>query len=444
VQLIPDAEVFAGRRRRLSERFTGAILVVPAGGPKVRANDTFYRFRPGSDFYYLTGAQEADSVLVLLPEGDGHRDILFVEPSTPRSDPAFFTDRSKGELWTGPRLGIEQMRERYGVRDAYALDQLCTVIDGARGKSAVLVLSAIDAEIDALLGASAPESAQLATHLSEMRLHKDDLELEELRKAVAATKRAFEDVVRALPAASNERHIEGAFNSRARVEGNDTGYSTVAASGPNACILHWTATNRRLERQDLVLLDAGVEMDSFYTADITRTLPVSGRFTAPQERIYELVLAAQDAALEQCRPGNHFMDPNRAAMRVLAHGLEELGILRDAQEALRDDLLFYRRYSLHNVSHMLGLDVHDCAAARAENYRYGVLEPGMVFTVEPGLYLQPDDLTVPPLYRGIGVRIEDNVAITGDGYELLSAEIPRRVSDVEAWMRALQGAVVSK
>ncbi len=157
-----------------------------------------------------------------------------------------------------------------------------------------------------------------------------------------------------------------------------------------------------------------------------------------------MVLAAQEAGFAQCKPGRDFLDPNTAAMGVLAHGLEKLGILKSAEDALKDEHQFYKRYSLHNVSHMLGLDVHDCAAARAENYRYGVLEPGMVFTVEPGLYLQPDDLTVPPLYRGIGVRIEDNVAITGDGYELLSAEIPRRVSDVEAWMRALQGAVVSK
>jgi Xaa-Pro aminopeptidase len=271
-----------------------------------------------------------------------------------------------------------------------------------------------------------------------MRLIKDAAEVAELQVAIDATQRGFEDVVRALPAAATERWVEGVFNLRARVEGNDVGYTTIAAAGSHACTLHWTANDGALRPGDLLLLDAGVETHTLYTADITRTIPIGGRFNPEQRTIYALVLEAQDAGLAACRPGNDFMEPHRAAMRVLAHGLERLGILpTSAREALAATNQFYKRYSLHNVSHMLGLDVHDCAAARRETYKYGKLALGMVLTVEPGLYFQPDDLTVPPQYRGIGVRIEDDVLITADGCRVLSAGLPRQTDAVEAWMREL-------
>ena len=282
--------------------------------------------------------------------------------------------------------------------------------------------------------AQAERDAAFATHLSEMRLIKDELEVRELRRAVDATHHAFDDVVRALPSAETERTIEGVFNLRARVEGNDTGYATIAATGPNATTLHWTRNDRRIGENELLLLDAGVEAETLYTADVTRTVPISGRFTPEQRAIYDLVFAAQEAALAECNPGNDFLEPNRAAMKVLAQGLERLGIIQSAEEALREENQFHKRYSLHNVSHMLGLDVHDCAAARAESYKHGALRPGMVLTVEPGLYFQLDDLTVPARYRGIGVRIEDDVLITETGVDVLSAAIPRRVEDVEAWV----------
>jgi Xaa-Pro aminopeptidase len=272
-----------------------------------------------------------------------------------------------------------------------------------------------------------------------MRLIKDELELRELRRAIEATHRGFDDVVRALPTASTERVVEGVFGLRARVDGNDVGYGTIAASGPDACTLHWTRNDRTIGRGELLLLDAGVEAHTLYTADITRTLPIDGTFSPEQKTIYELVLAAQDAAFAQCAPGKEFMDPNHAAMDVLARGLERLGILASAEEALREENQFYKRYSLHGVSHMLGLDVHDCARARAETYKFGTLEAGMVLTVEPGLYFQPDDLTVPARYRGIGVRIEDDVVITPTGCEVLSAAIPRTLADVEAWVGAARG-----
>jgi Xaa-Pro aminopeptidase len=280
--------------------------------------------------------------------------------------------------------------------------------------------------------------AELATFLSEMRLIKDADEIRALRSAVRATGRGFEDVIARLPKARSERELEGVFWTRARMEGNDVGYTSIVASGAHACTLHWKKNDGVLRKGDLLLLDAGIEGNSLYTADITRTLPISGKFTRAQREIYTLVLSAQEAALERVRPGEDFMAPNRAAMTVLAHGLERLGILpMSAEEALKEENQFYRRYSLHNVSHMLGLDVHDCAQARAQNYKYGRLETGMVLTIEPGLYFQVNDLTVPRKYRGIGVRIEDDVLVTVRGHRVLSADLPREPDAVEEWMRSI-------
>jgi Xaa-Pro aminopeptidase len=234
--------------------------------------------------------------------------------------------------------------------------------------------------------------------------------------------------------------VEGVFNLRARVEGNDVGYETVAASGAHATILHWSRNDGEIRGGDLLLLDAGVEGDELYTADVTRTLPVSGRFTPDQRRLYELVHRAQEAAIAEVRPGAAFLDPHRAAMRVLAEGLEELGILPVSSEtALAEDVQAHRRYTLHGTSHMLGLDVHDCAQAREEEYRGGRLQPGHVLTVEPGLYLQPDDLTVPEGLRGIGIRIEDDVLVTEDGCRVLSRGLPTDPDELERWMAGLRG-----
>ena len=438
VELIANADAFAARRRRLCAQFPDDLLVVPSGHEKVRSNDTKYRFRPGTDFYYLTGNTEPDCVLMMVPAEGGHRDILFVEPNPGRTDATFFTDRNKGELWTGPRLGVAESRDRYRVDEARPVGDFTSAFAKASEHAqGARILFGVDPHVDALAEAGSERNTAFAEFLSEMRLIKDDIEIAELRKAMASSKRAFEDVVRALPTATTERHVEGVFNLRARVEGNDVGYNTIAASGANACILHWTKNNRAFKRNDLLLLDAGVEVETLYTADITRTIPICGRFSEAQEKIYSLVLAAQEAGIAECRPGRDFLDPNIAAMRVLAEGLEKLGILSSAEDALKDEHQFYKRYTLHNVSHMLGIDVHDCAAARAQTYRYAKLEPGMVLTVEPGLYFQVNDLTVPERFRGIGVRIEDDVLITAHGCEVLSREIPRGVFEVERWMHEL-------
>ena len=432
---------FAQRRAALSSRFAGAHLVIPTGIPKVRANDTEYRFRPGSDHYWLTGHTEPGGVLLLRAGEEGHRATLYVEPRSDRSTPAFFTNARSGELWVGPRRGVEETAALLGV-DCAPLEELAAELEGLQGP--VLALRGLDPAVDGLVPDPDDSAAErrLAQELSELRLVKDDHEIEMLERAVTATIRGFEDVVRSMPEAmeQGERVVEGVFNLRARVEGNDVGYDTIAASGSHATFLHWTKNDGEVRAGDLLLLDAGVECEELYTADVTRTLPVSGRFTAEQRRLYTLVHRAQQAAIAAVRPGAAFLDPHRAAMRVLAQGLEELGILPvSAEESLAEDRQLHRRYTLHGTSHMLGLDVHDCAQAREQEYRGGQLRAGHVLTVEPGLYFQADDLTVPERLRGIGIRIEDDVLVTEDGCRVLSRALPSDPDEVERWMAELRG-----
>jgi Xaa-Pro aminopeptidase len=441
---IKNAENFQKRRQLLSEKFPGELVLIPSGHLKVKANDQFYTFRPNSDFYYLTGNMEPDCVLVLVPQKSGHRQVLFVEPNPGKTDVTFFTDRVKGELWEGARLGVPESQARYAVQETLSLLELESFVKSAYGQApqGYRILRGHSELLEKTLGSAAQVQLEkdqfLATVLSEMRLIKDKYEVMALDEAVQATHRGFEDVIQRLKTAKSERELEGVFFTRARMEGNDVGYGSIVASGAHACTLHWKKNDGQIRAGDLLLLDAGIEGNSLYTADITRTLPISGKFSPEQKAIYEVVLAAQRAALAQVKPGNDFLDPNRAAMKVLAEGLEKLGILpTTAEEALKDENQFYKRYSLHNVSHMLGLDVHDCAQARLENYKYGTLKPGMVLTIEPGLYFQLDDLTVPAKYRGIGIRIEDDVVVTAKGHRNLSENIPTEVKEIESWMKSI-------
>ncbi len=441
-KVLPNAAVLRKRRERVSQNFPNELLVIPTGHRKVRANDTFYVFRPGTDFYYLTGVLEPDCVLLMIPNGQGrgHEHVLFVEPNPGKSDTTFFTDRNKGELWEGPRFGVAESATRYAL-NCQPLSALQSTLESATpAGSRIRVLRGFSDTTELMLHGERADQArhdqELAVFLSEMRLLKDATEVKALQSAVTATKLGFEDVIARLKTATNERELEGVFWTRARMEGNDVGYTSIVASGAHACTLHWKQNDGAIRKGDLLLLDAGIEGHSLYTSDITRTLPISGSFSREQRAVYEIVLAAQRAALAQVKPGNDFMAPNQAAMVVLATGLERLKILAvSAAEALRDENQFYRRYSLHNVSHMLGLDVHDCAQARAQNYKYGKLEAGMVLTVEPGLYFQVDDLTVPAKYRGIGVRIEDDVLVTAKGHRVLSSDLPSDPDEVEKWMK---------
>jgi Xaa-Pro aminopeptidase len=413
----------ARRRDAVSRAFPGKRLLLPAGSLKQRSNDTDYPFRAHSAFAHLTGwatDSEPDSVLVFEPTDGGHEVVLYFRERADRTTPEFYADASVGEFWIGPRPALAGVAGDLGLATAH-LDTLEHTDDD-------VVLDGDD---------------ELARFVSELRLIKDEWEIAQMRLAVQVTAAGFDDIVADLPRIiahpRGERIIEGVFHRRARSDGNTEGYDTIAASGPHACYLHWTRNDGAVVPGDLLLIDAGVEVDSLYTADITRTIPVSGTFTPVQRKIYEAVREAADAAFAAARPGVKFRTVHEAAMRVIAAKVAEWGLLPvTAEEALdAEHGGQHRRYMVHGTSHHLGIDVHDCAQARREMYYDGVLEAGMVFTIEPGLYFQIDDLTVPEEYRGIGVRIEDDILMTVEGAVNLSADIPRTADEVEAWVARL-------
>ena len=431
------------RRSVLSEAFAGFRLVIPAGGFKVRSNDTDYQYRPHSAFAYYSGVQgadaTADAVLVMEPTADGHITYLYINPRSTRETDDFYRDYRYGELWVGRRFTLEEAQTTYQI-ETRKLKDLPLLF---KGRTESLTIRGEDAKVDELVTKQAREE-EFLTFTSEQRLVKDLYEIDELQKAVDATALGFCDVISAIPAAlerpRGERVLESAFYGRARTLGNDLGYSTIVGSGAHACVLHWIRNDGDIRRGDLVLIDAGIEVDSFYTADITRTLPASGKFTREQYALYKLVYEAQLAGFAAIRPGAKFSDVNAACQAVLAKGLEDLGVLTvTAEESLTPEMGFHRRWTLHGVSHHLGMDVHDCAHARKENYLDAELREGMVFTVEPGLYIQPDDELFAPQYRGIGIRIEDDIVVTANGYLNLSENIPRHPDEIERWMKSILG-----
>ncbi|MEO6944389.1 MAG: aminopeptidase P family protein [Lacisediminihabitans sp.] len=454
-----QASFAASRRRAISRMHPGKRLILPSGAAKVRSNDTDYPYRADSAFAHLTGwgsDSEPDSVMVMEPSANGHEATLYFRERAGRDSDEFYANPAIGEFWIGPRPSLAQVAADLGLKTAgiaefaRVLDtvdadtllvrdadrDITDQVDGRRLLSATLEDAALDsADLDANGG-----DAELARDLSELRLVKDAYEIEQMRLAVAATKQGFDDVIADLPAivAHNrgERLVEGTFNRRARAEGNTVGYDTIAASGPHACILHWTRNDGQVKAGEMILLDAGIELDSYYTADITRTLPINGVFSQTQRMVYEAVREAADAAFAIVKPGIRFRESHATAMAVIAEKAAEWGMLPvSATESMKPENQFHRRYMVHGTSHHVGIDVHDCAQARRDLYIDGVLEAGMVFTIEPGLYFQPDDLTVPEDFRGIGVRIEDNILVTADGAENLSIGIPRTADDVEAWLR---------
>ncbi|MGH3313617.1 MAG: aminopeptidase P family protein [Streptomyces sp.] len=428
----------ADRRARLSARFPGERLVIPAGNLKTRSNDTEYSFRAAVEYAYLTGNQTEDGVLVMEPDaaGGGHDATLYLLPRSDRENGEFWLD-GQGELWVGRRHSLSEAQQLYGVHCA-DVRTVAGELGAATGP--VRVVRGYDAAVEHTLTdkVTAERDTELQVFLSEMRLVKDDFEIGELASACASTARGFEDVVRVLEKAeaTSERYIEGTFFLRARVEGNDIGYGSICASGPHATTLHWVRNDGAVRSGDLLLLDAGVETHTLYTADVTRTLPVNGRFTDLQRKIYDAVHEAQEAGIAAVKPGAKYLDFHQAAQRVLAARLVEWGLLEGPVERVLE-LGLQRRWTLHGTGHMLGMDVHDCATARRESYAEGTLEPGMCLTVEPGLYFQPDDLTVPEEYRGIGIRIEDDILVTAEGNRNLSSALPRSSTDVEAWMAGL-------
>jgi len=429
----PVAGWSAARRERLMETFPDERLVVPAGTFKVRSNDTDYRFRAGTAHVYLSGNLTSDAVLV-LEDGDA---VLYARPRSSRQTDEFFRDRRYGELWVGRRPSLDEMSESLGLEVRH-LGELEARLDGS---AKTRVLRGVDAFVDRVVPADAGRDQDLARVLSEMRLVKDAWELEQLQQACDITALGFADSVREWDdvLTYGERWLEGTFFRRARAMGNDLGYDSIVASGSHATTLHWTENSGPVSPGRLLLLDMGVEGNNLYTADVTRTLPVDGTYTGVQRDLYTLVLRAQQAGIDAVRPGAAFQAPHEAAMDVLAHGLEDLGLLPvTAEEALSPDSKVYARWTLHSTSHMLGLDVHDCASAAPSAYKDADLAAGMVLTVEPGLYFQEDDLLVPEELRGIGIRIEDDIVVTADGSRNLSRSLPRDPDAVEEWMAGLR------
>ena len=430
----PIAQHAAARRARLAEAFPGERLVLPAGTFKVRSNDTDYRFRSDTAHTWFSGNQTSDAVLVV----DGEESVLYARPRSSRDTDEFFRDRQYGELWAGRRPSVKEISDSLGMPVRH-LDDLPDALSGS-GKTRVH--RGLDRRVDDLVAGDPSRDDELARVASEMRLVKDDWEVAELQEACDVTTLGFEDSVREWDRVleHGERWLEGTFFRRARTMGNDIGYDSIVGGGRHATTLHWIENSGPITPGELVLLDMGVEGHNLYTADVTRTLPVDGRFTTVQRELYDLVHAAQEAGIEAVRPGVPFLAAHHAAMHVLAHGLDDMGLLPvSAAEALDPESRLYARWTLHGTSHMLGMDVHDCGRASADVYPKGDLAEGMVLTVEPGLYFQEDDLLVPAELRGIGIRIEDDILVTADGYRNLSASLPRASADVEEWMGRLRG-----
>src|SRR5262245_4163329 len=478
-EVTPRAEVAdyaATRRAALSAAFRGERLVVPAGGLKVRSNDTDYVFRPHSAFAHLTGLgsdREPDAVLVLEPTGESddatHEAVLYFRPLADRDTEEFFGDSRYGEFWVGARPTLADIESELGLT-ARHIDEFADAIAKDAGSLTIRVVRDADADIAAHVDRvrdAADESdadpeqradrrheadEQLAAFLSTLRFVKDEWEVEQLRSAVEGTHEGFDAVIADLPEAVSrgrgERWVEGVFGLHARHHGNGVGYDSICASGDHANTLHWIKNTGDINEGDLLLLDAGVEVDSLFTADITRTLPVSGTFTDAQRRIYDAVYAAQEAGIAACKPGNKFSDVHAAAIRVIAEHLQEWALLPegvDVEGTLdAEHGQYHRRWMVHGTSHHLGIDVHDCALATREEYTDAELKPGMVLTVEPGLYFKADDELVPDELRGTGVRIEDDILITEDGCENLSAAMPRSSTDVERWIADIWAARTSR
>jgi Xaa-Pro aminopeptidase len=436
----------AGRRGALGEQFPGRLIVVPAGTAKVRANDTDYPFRAASAFTWLTGETAADAVLVMAPDGARHTSTLYVREYAQPGAAEYFTSRVHGAVWVGNVPSPADTEAVLGLATR-PLAALAADLAPYRHSDALL-LRGFDPSVDALLPRA--ESDALGQAIDELRLVKDEWELARLRYACEVTARGFADVARELPRVRDrgdlrgERWLEGTFWRRARLEGNDVGYTSIVGTGRHATTLHWWRNHGTVSAGDLLLADMGVETDELYTADVTRTMPVSGQWTPAQLRVYRAVYEAQSAGIAEVKAGADFLAAHRAAMYVLADHLHAWGILpvtADVACAADPELPgagLHRRYTLHGTSHMLGIDVHDCALAREQSYREGTLSAGNVLTVEPGLYFQVNDRTVPAELRGIGVRIEDDIAVTDGAPINLSATLPRDPDEVLGWLREVQ------
>ncbi len=413
------------------------LAILPAAREAIRNRDVHYPFRQSSDFSYLTGFPEPDAVAVLAPGRKEGELILFCRPRD--------TER---EQWDGPRAGVEGAVADYGADQAFALSdldaQMPGLIDGrARLYYPVGADGAFDARVlgwvnqvraNARKGASPPDTfIAIESLLHEQRLRKSAAELKIMRRAARISGQAHCHLMRVCRPGRRESELESEFLHRCATSGARwQAYQPIVGGGANACILHYVANDGELRDGDLVLVDAGCELDG-YASDITRTFPVNGRFSPPQRALYVLVLEAQAAAIAKARPGNRWNEPHEAALRVLTKGLVRLGVLSGKLAKLLKDEA-YKPYYMHRTGHWLGMDVHDVGRYKQEG-QWRTLEPGMVLTVEPGLYMPATD-AVPEPYRLIGIRIEDDILITEDGNEVISAAAPKDPDAIEALMAA--------
>jgi Xaa-Pro aminopeptidase len=421
------------------QRIGAGIAIVPTAPERMRNRDSDYLYRFDSYFYYLTGFPEPEAVLVLVA-GASPKSILFCREKHPER-----------ELWEGFRYGPEAAREAFGVDEAHPIGELDAKLPQLiANQPALHYAPGMDAAWDARImrwlndvralvrtGVSAPaEIHDLRVALDAMRLVKDDHELAVMRRAAAISAGAHIRAMRATRAGMMEYEIEAELLYEFRRHGSQfPAYWPIVAGGANACILHYRDNDRRLEDGSLLLIDAGCELDG-YAADITRTFPVNGRYSGPQREIYELVLAAQLAAIDAVKPGNPWNAPHDAAVKVLARGLIDLGLCQGTLDAVleKED---YKRFYMHRTGHWLGLDVHD-AGDYKEAGEWKPLRPGMTLTVEPGCYVRPGE-SVPERFWNIGVRIEDDALVTPAGCEILTAGAPKLVDEVEALMRDAHG-----
>ena len=433
-----DMSEFSRHRKQLM-RMMGddAVAVIPTAPPHHRSRDVEYPYRPDSDFFYLTGFPEPEAVAVLVP-GRAHGEyILFCRERDPHM-----------EIWNGYRAGPEGACQTYRADDAFPIGDIDDILPGLlENRERVFYTMGCNPEFDqrvlgwvnriraqARTGSRAPgEFVSLEHLLHDMRLYKSRAEIKAMRQAIKISIEAHRRAMRTCRPGMMEYQIEAELLYEFRRGGGVPAYPPIVGGGANGCILHYVDNGAELRGGDLLLIDAGAEYDC-YAADITRTFPVNGRFNPAQRTVYELVLAAQQAAVAKIKPGNHWNAPHDAAVRVLTEGLVDLGLLKGKPAKLIKDQA-YKRFYMHRTGHWLGMDVHDVGDYKVgEEWR--VLEPGMVLTVEPGLYISAGGKGVAKKWWNIGIRIEDDVLVTPNGCEVLSAAMPKTVDEVEALMQA--------
>ncbi len=435
---IPPKEFAARRAELMGLMEPGSIAILPSAMITSRSGDVEHVFRQDSDFYYLTGFKEDEAVFVLAPGREHGQAILFCRERDPEQ-----------ELWHGRITGPERAMQLYGIDDAFPIADIDDILPGLiEGRSRLYYNMGVRSDFDARLigwvktvsgnsqaGTRPPgEFIQLSQLLHELRLFKTRAEIEVMRHGALITGEAHRRVMAKVEPGMSEYQLEAEFVHELMMSGaRAAAYPSIVGGGENACILHYVANDDVLKKDDLVLVDAGGEYE-YYASDVTRTFPVSGRFTESQREIYEIVLRAQLAAIDMVRPGNHWNQPHEAAVVELTRGLVALGLLQGEVDALVEAEA-YRCFYMHRTGHWLGLDVHDVGEYRIDD-AWRVFEPGMVTTIEPGLYISPALEKVPARYRGIGIRIEDDVLVTREGNEVITQSIPKKIDDIEAWMSA--------